>query len=256
MTFRDIEVEQCDHVLILRIARAEVMNALSPATSAECAQVLDRFQADAAARVAVITGTGDRAFCAGSDLRPQDRAIARPVTGFGGMTERYDLTKPVIAAVNGLALGGGFELALACDIILAADHAEFGLPEPSLGLAALAGGLHRLPRAIGEKRALAMVLTARRVSADEGRTLGFVHEVVPRAALLDRTMELAARIASLSPVAVRASKQALLRGLSESSVEKAMAAQKGYPEVQAMIASDDRREGARAFREKRVPRWN
>src|SRR6185312_13255119 len=99
-------------------------------------------------------------------------------TGFGGLTSRFDLTKPVIAAVNGLAMGGGFEIALACDIIIAAENALFALPEPRVGLAALAGGLHRLPREIGTKKALGMILTGRRVSAAEGQALGFVNEVV------------------------------------------------------------------------------
>jgi crotonobetainyl-CoA hydratase len=255
MAYSCIEVERRGHVMMIRLARPEVMNALSPAASAECAEVLDAFAADPDARVAIITGSGEKAFCTGSDLREQKLGAPRPASGFGGMTERHDLMKPVIAAVNGLALGGGFELALACDIIVAADHAQFALPEPKLGIAALAGGLHRLPRAIGEKRALGIILTARRVTAEEGEALGFVHQVVPVADLADVAWRLAEDIAALSPVALRAAKQAMLRGLEEPTIRAAMAAQIDCPEVKAMLASDDRREGARAFREKRTPAW-
>ena len=129
----------------------------------------------------IITGAGDRAFSAGNDLKFQASSDAGPQSapekGFGGLTSRYDNSKPVIAAVNGVAMGGGFEIALACDIIIASEKAIFALPEPRVGLAALAGGIHRLPRQIGLKNAMGMLLTGRRVSAEEGMRLGFVNEV-------------------------------------------------------------------------------
>lgn len=255
-----IEQERRGAIFCLRIDRPEVRNALSPAASAECAKAWDEFASDPALRVAILTGMGATAFCAGSDLRRHDSArgpaARRPASGFGGLTERFDLDKPVIAAVNGLALGGGFELALACDVILAAEHAEFALPEPRLGLAPLAGGPHRLVRAVGEKRALAILLTAARIDAATAAELGFVHEIVPADALMDRAFALAESVASLSPTAVRACKQLAVRGQSEPSVQAAMAAQMDYPAVRAMLASDDRKEGVRAFREKRAPRWS
>lgn len=223
MIGEELEVERRGAVMLMRLCRPEWMNALSPATSRACAEVIDAFALDDAMRVLIVTGKGDRAFCAGADLMASARDGERPASGFGGLTARFDLAKPVIAAVNGVALGGGFELALACDIILAADSASFGLPEPTLGLVALAGGLHRLPRAIGEKRALALLLTGERVGAEEGRRLGFVHEVVASARLEHRAIELAEAIAAMSPAALAAIKEAVWRGMAEPTVEAAMA---------------------------------
>jgi enoyl-CoA hydratase/carnithine racemase len=152
-------------------------------------------------------------------------------------------------------MGGGFEIALACDIIVAAESAIFALPEPRVGLAALAGGLHRLPREIGLKRALGMILTGRRVTANEGRELGFVNEVVPAGQLMEAAKRWAGEIMALSPMSIRASKQAVYRGLTEPSVEAALKSQNNYPAVAAMFRSEDLREGPRAFAEKRAPEW-
>ena len=152
-------------------------------------------------------------------------------------------------------MGGGFEIALACDIIVAADTAVFALPEPRVGLAALAGGLHRLPREIGTKRALGMILTGRRVSAEEGVRLGFVNDVVPRAELMAAARRWASQMLELSPMSVRASKQAVYRGLAEPSIRDALANQRNYPAVAAMFHSEDFVEGPRAFAEKRPPQW-
>jgi enoyl-CoA hydratase/carnithine racemase len=251
----ELEVERRGAVMLMRLCRPERMNALSPATSRACAEVIDAFALDDAMRVLIVTGKGDRAFCAGADLMTSAGDGERPASGFGGLTARFDLAKPVIAAVNGVALGGGFELALACDIILAADSASFGLPEPTLGLVALAGGLHRLPRAIGEKRALALLLTGERVGAEEGRRLGFVHEVVASAGLEHRAIELAEAIAAMSPAALAAIKEAVWRGMAEPTVEAAMRAQLTYPAVDSLLRSGDSREGVRAFREKRAADW-
>src|ERR1700753_955573 len=154
-------------------------------------------------------------------------------------------------AVTGIAMGGGFEIALACDIILASEAAVFALPEPRVGLAALAGGLHRLPREIGAKRALGMILTGRRVSAEEGKALGFVNEVVPAAEVMAAARRWADQIMEASPMSVRASKQAVYRGLAEPTLENALKNQMSYPAVAAMFRSDDFREGPRAFAEKR-----
>lgn len=250
-----LTAERLGHVLVVTIDRPAERNALSPAASTVCAAIWDEFASDPGLRVAIVTGAGEKAFCAGSDLSPGTQAVPRPASGFGGLTQR-DLAKPVIAAVNGIALGGGFELALACDLILAAPGASFGLTEPRLGLAPLAGGPHRLVRAIGEKRAMGLLLTARRVDAAEGLALGFVHEVVAAGTVLDRALALAGEMAALSPAALRACKQLAVRTMGEASVEAAMAAQGAYPAVAEMLASDDRKEGVRAFREKRTPRWS
>ena len=154
-----------------------------------------------------ITGEG-RGFCAGNDLRYQAEGGARPPMpkGFNGLTSRFDLTKPVLAAVNGVAMGGGFETALACDLIIASEQATFALPEPKVGLAALAGGLNRLPRQIGAKRALGMILTGRHVSAKEGFELGFVNEVTAHDKLMERTLAWAHQILECSPLSIRAVK--------------------------------------------------
>src|SRR6201999_219644 len=150
-------------------------------------------------------------FSAGNDLKfaAAGNDTTLPPGGFGGLTARMDLNKPVIAAVNGVAMGGGFEIALACDLIIASENATFALPEPRVGLAALAGGLHRLPRQIGLKRAMGMILTARHVSAKEGHELGFVNEVVPQGEALTAALRWGEMITRNSPMSIRASKQTI-----------------------------------------------
>ena len=255
------KVEREGRLTVVTLNRPEVMNALHAPAHAELGQVFDDFAADPEQWVAIVTGAGERAFSAGNDLKvtaaggTSARNLPANTAGFGGIVSRFDLDKPLIAAVNGIAMGGGFEIALACDIILASDAAVFALPEPRVGLAALAGGLHRLPREIGTKRALGMILTGRRVSAAEGKELGFVNEVVAPAQLMTRAKELATQIMALSPMSVRASKQAVYRGLNEASVADALKNQNGYPAVAAMYRSEDLREGPKAFAEKRPPQW-
>ena len=256
------KVEREDRLTIVTLNRPEVMNALHAPAHAELGQVFDDFAADPEQWVAIVTGAGERAFSAGNDLKVtaagggSARLLPAHSSGFAGLATRFDLTKPVIAAVNGIAMGGGFEIALACDIIIAAERAVFALPEPRVGLAALAGGLHRLPREIGTKRAMGMILTGRRVGAAEGKELGFVNEVVPNAELMTRARALATQIATeLSPMSIRASKDAVYRGLAEVSVQAAMANQNSYPAVAAMYRSEDLREGPKAFAEKRPPQW-
>ncbi|MCH9010800.1 MAG: enoyl-CoA hydratase/isomerase family protein, partial [Chloroflexi bacterium] len=171
---------------------------------------------------------------------------------FGGITSNFTCWKPIIAAVNGFALGGGFELALACDIIIAADHAEVGLPEPRVGLVAGAGGVHRLPRHIPLKIAMGMMLTARRIPIKEAYRLGLVNEVVPLADLMPTAEKWAADILEVAPLSARASKQMATSGL-DWPLEIAMS--RTYTEYQAAAASEDFVEGPRAFAEKRKPNW-
>jgi enoyl-CoA hydratase/carnithine racemase len=240
--------------------RPEVMNALHPPANAELEKVFDEFAADPDLWVAIITGAGDRAFSAGNDLKytaaqKGGRLELKEMNekGFAGLTSRFDDPKPVIAAVNGVAMGGGFEIALACDLIIASENAVFALPEPRVGLAALAGGMHRLPRQIGLKQAMGMLLTGRRVSAREGRELGFVNEVVPAADLMATARRWADEILACAPLSVRASKQSALEGLDLPSLQAAMAG--SYDQVVAMVKSEDFKEGPRAFAEKRDPVW-
>lgn len=251
-----IAVERDGPVTAITLQRPEVLNALHTDAHYELDAAFDDFAADPAQWVAILTGAGPRGFCAGHDLKIEAAGGHRgmPASGFGGLTSRFDLDKPVIAAVNGVAMGGGFEIALACDLIVASASAVFALPEPRVGLAALAGGLHRLPRAIGVKRAMGMILTSRRVSAHEGLDLGFVNEVVAPEDLMPAARRWASLICEASPMSVRASKQAVMRGL-EVSLEQALADQADYPAIKAMWASADAREGPKAFADKRRPAW-
>jgi crotonobetainyl-CoA hydratase len=258
MAYDFITVAREGPLTLLTLNRPDVMNALHAPAHAEMAHALDAFRDDPEQWVMILTGAGDRAFSAGNDLKWQAGGgeMRTPPSGFAGLTSRCDLAKPLIAAVNGVAMGGGFEIALACDLIIASETAVFALPEPRVGLAALAGGLHRLPRAIGLKRAMGMILTGRRVSAREGLELGFVNEVVAPADLMSAARRWASAILELSPMSVRASKAAVLRGLDEPSLAAAISGQSRYEEVAALFRSQDFIEGPRAFAEKRPPRWS
>lgn len=259
MAYEFCTVEREGPLTIVTINRPEVMNAVHPAANHELAEVFDAFAADPDQWVAIITGAGDRAFSAGNDLKATAAsgraAQSQPASGFGGLTSRFDLQKPVIAAVNGLAMGGGFEIALACDLIIADERAVFALPEPRVGLAALASGLHRLPRTIGEKAAMGMILTGRRVPAAEGQALGFVNAVAPAGEALKVAKDWAAQILECSPMSIRASKDAVQRTMAEPSVQAGLANQNAYPGIKALFASEDLREGPLAFAEKRPPKW-
>ena len=220
----------------------------------ELGRVFDDFANDPEQWVAIITGEG-RGFCAGNDLRyfAEGGELVPMPRGFGGLTLRFDMAKPVIAAVNGVAMGGGFEIALACDLIIAADSAVFALPEPRVGRAALAGGLHRLPRQIGVKRALGMILTGRHVTAAEGKELGFVNDVVAADKLMETARQWADQILLGAPLSIRASKEVVYSGLDCASLEEAIT--QDYNAINALRSSQDFVEGAVAFSEKRLPNW-
>jgi len=243
------------HVLVVTINRPEVMNALHSAAHFELDEIFNAFEADPEQWVAIVTGAGDKAFSAGNDLKwqAQGGTMDRPASGFAGLTERFGMQKPVIAAVNGLAMGGGFEIALACDLIVAAENAFFALPEPRVGLAALAGGLHRLPRQIPLKQAMGMILTGRRVMAEEGYRLGFVTEVVGEGEALTAARRWAAQILECSPVSIRTSKDVVMRGLDIANYQEAY--KHPYDSVQVLRNSEDFVEGPLAFSEKRAPDW-
>jgi enoyl-CoA hydratase/carnithine racemase len=248
--------EKRGHVAYITLNRPEVMNAIHPPGTEEINEMWDDFAADRDLWVAILTGAGDRAFSAGNDLKYQSEHGGQipqlPSTGFCGLTSRYELNKPIIAAVNGLALGGGFELALACDIIIAAEHARFGLPEPRVGLIAGAGGVHRLPRHIPLKIAMGMMLTAKPISAAESHKWGIVNEVVPAKDLMATAERWAAEIMECSPLSIQATKEAALGGLGKTYGEALNA---HYPTVNKLFHSKDAIEGPRAFAEKRKPNW-
>ena len=246
-------VEKENHIMTVRLNRPERLNALHPPANAELGEVFDDFASDDDMWVAIITGEG-RGFSAGNDLRYQAEGGKRVPTpkGFAGLTSRWDLNKPVIAAVNGVSMGGGFEIALSCDLIIASDKATFALPEPKVGLAALAGGLNRLPKQIGVKRALGMILTGRHVPAEEGYALGFVNEVVPHDNLMKRALEWAGQILECAPLSIRASKEVVYASLDE---DLRTSMEKQYESVKTMSTSEDFIEGPKAFSEKRPPNW-
>jgi crotonobetainyl-CoA hydratase len=254
--FEHILIERDDAILWITINRPATLNSLNPLAHRELSAALESYAVDPALRVAVITGAGERAFCVGSDLkaRAERNADDHPPTGFGGISHRFDLAKPVIAAVNGLALGGGVEIVAACDLAIAADHAEFGLPEPRVGLAALGGGgLQRLARDLPLKYAMELVLTGRRFGAEEAKRIGLINDVAPRAELKARVRKLAEQIIEGAPLAVEASKQVILQSLAMPDLQAALRAK--YPAAERMLASEDAKEGQRAFVEKRKPRW-
>ncbi len=254
-TYEFCTVERDGPLTTVTMNRPDVMNALHPPANFELAAVFDDFAQDPDQWIAIITGAGERAFSAGNDLKFQASGgqVSVPDSGFAGLTARYDLAKPVIAAVEGIAMGGGFEIALACDLIIASESATFALPEPRVGLAALAGGLHRLPRQIGTKQAMGMILTGRRVGAAEGKELGFVNEVVPRGQSLEGAQRWASEILACSPMSIRASKQAVYEGLDRANLQEAISTR--YEAVGAMLRSEDLIEGPKAFAEKRKPQW-
>jgi enoyl-CoA hydratase/carnithine racemase len=263
-TFEFVQLEKREHLYLITINRPESMNALHPPASREMAAIWEEFAADDNAWVAIVTGAGERAFSAGMDLRwraaanaageSQDASAAPAKGGFGGLTnpEERQVWKPIIAAVNGYALGGGCELALACDIIVAADTARFGLPEPTRGILAGAGGMHRLPRAIPLKIAMGYMLTGKHMTAQEAAGWGLVNEVVPADQLLATAERWANEIMECAPLAVRATKQAALLGL-DMPLGQAMNTR--FPEQVKALASADAKEGPQAFAEKRKPVW-
>jgi crotonobetainyl-CoA hydratase len=244
------------HILTITIDRPEVLNALHPPAHAEIAAAFDLYASDPELRVAILTGSGERAFCVGSDLKARARTNRddHPPTGFAGITKRFDLFKPVIAAVNGLCLGGGVEIVAACDLAIAADHAEFGMPEPLVGLAALGGGaLQRMARQMPLKEANYLILTGKRIGAADAKRIGLVNDVVPRGELQAKARALAEDLLLCAPLALEAAKQVMLQSLDEPDLRKSM--QKTYPAAERMLASEDAQEGPRAFVEKRKPVW-
>ncbi|MFV0306379.1 MAG: crotonase/enoyl-CoA hydratase family protein [Desertimonas sp.] len=246
-------IERHDRVGVLTINRAEARNAISRQVTIEMAAAIDELEADPSIWVLVITGAGERSFCAGADLKTlaRGRPTVPELGGFAGITTRTFL-KPVIAAVNGFALGGGTEICLSCDLVVAEEHATFGLPEVRRGIVAGAGGLERLPRRVPPAIAMEMILTGEPIDAARALALGLVNRVVPRGGGLDAAKSLADKICQGAPLAVRYSKAVARSSMAVGEID----AVRVHDDLRrAVFASADAQEGPRAFAEKRTPAW-
>ena len=250
-----VHYEVSDRTAVITIDRPARRNAIDAVLAAALRAATERFEADGEALVAILTGSGDQAFCAGMDLKAfaggEGPAILERPGGFAGFTH-YPRTKPVIAAVNGVALAGGCEIVLACDLVLAAEHALFGLPEVKRGLFAASGGVLRLPRLIPRARALELLLTGDAIDAPTAYELGLVNKVVPPALLLETARELSRRICANAPLAVRET-LALARAVFSVPEEDLLA--RNDAAWARIAASADAQEGPRAFAEKRPASW-
>lgn len=256
-----VRAELRGHVLLVTIDRPEARNAVNRAVTIGIGDALEIADQRSDIWVVIITGAGDRAFCAGADLKAAaagelgvDSDERRAAWGFAGFVSHH-VSTPIIAAVNGFALGGGTEITLASDLAVAADSAAFGLPEVSRGIVAGAGGAFRLPRAIPEKVALEAILTGRPLTAQRALELGLVNRVVPLAELLPAAFALADDIVRNAPLAVQMSKR-IAKGISDGIVaDESDDWRRSNDEVATIMSSADAREGLRAFAEKRAPRW-
>ena len=253
--YQNLKIEKDGAVAVLTIDRPKVLNALNDDTIAELSRALDQLGADAEVRAIILTGGGDKAFVAGADISELARCdvpggMAKSQRGMDLLFKMESLPKPIIAAVNGFALGGGCEIAMACDFRIASENAQLGQPEVSLGLIPGYGGTQRLPRLVGAGMAKRLLYTGDRVKADEALRIGLVEEVVPADRLMARCRELAASIAARGPLTLAAIKKAVNVGLG---VDLASGCEYETAQFGAIFASEDQTEGCNAFLEKRKP---
>ena len=253
--FKYVELKRDGNVLEITFNRPEAYNALFSAAHFELAEIFDEFERDQDLWVAIVTGAGEKAFCSGNDLKVSASGgdMSMPASGFAGLCSRTNREKPVIAAVNGVAMGGGLEIVLACDVAIADPIASFALPEVKVGLFAAAGGLQRLTRQIGEKAAMELILTGRKVGPDEASQLGLINSICEAGGVMDAARALAKTIAGNSPTSIRASKRVLNAVDSLGDWDKAL--ELSYKEIVKLIQSKDTREGMTAFVQKRKPNW-
>jgi enoyl-CoA hydratase/carnithine racemase len=256
--YKNILYEKRGHIAYVTINRPDRRNAIDPATSHELKAAFEEFKADDDAWVAILTGAGDQAFSAGADLLAMSQALSGGGEGvpmnvpFGGITRGYECWKPIVAAINGYCLAGGLEIAISCDIRVAAEHAQFGLPEPRRAIIPAAGGTQRLPRSVPLAFAMELLLTGDRFDAQTALRFGLVSRVVPQADLMATAEEIAGKILECGPLAVRAIKQAVLRG-REMSLEDGLRLEGQL--AGPIFGTEDSREGPRAFAEKRKPAY-
>ncbi|MCC2602583.1 enoyl-CoA hydratase-related protein [Sphingopyxis yananensis] len=253
--------ERKGHVMIITINRAEARNAVNAAVHVGVGEALEAAEADNDIRAVIITGAGEKSFCAGADLVaisrgeqliPADKAQA--AWGFAGIVA-HPISKPIIAAVNGFAFGGGCEIALTADLVVAADHAQFGLPEVKVGLFAAAGGAFRIARQLPPKIAMEHLLTGDPFDAQTALRYGFANRVVPLADLLPTAIALAEKIAANAPLSVQASKRVALGILNGAIAAEADDWATNHRERNSVFTSEDAREGPLAFAQKRKPEW-
>ena len=255
--YKHILYEKKGHIAYVTLNRPHRLNALHPPAHQELSEAWADYMADDELWVAILTGAGERAFSAGSDLKyrvgeADEKDLREPSRRRGHILDRC--WKPIIAAVNGYAVGGGLELAMRCDILIAAEHAQFGLPEARRGLLADAGGVIKLPRRLPYHTAMSLILTGRFIDAHEAHRIGLVSEVVPMAELMEAAERCAHEVLECAPLSIQAAKQAVLSTLDLPVVE-AMGAIEDLESVQRLRASKDYMEGPRAFAEKRKPVW-
>lgn len=255
--FKNVEIEQHEGVTTLRVSRPQVLNALNRETIGEIETATQHFLANDQAEVMIVTGAGEKSFVSGADINELAALDARAAEEASQFGQRVFLAierskKPVIAAINGYAFGGGFELALACHIRIASDNAVMGLPEVGLAIIPGYGGTQRLPRLVGPGRAHELILSGRRIKADEAERWGIVNRVVPQAELLGAARDLAQSIRKNGPLAVTAGLEAI-RSAADLTLEAGLRLESGL--FGMLAASDDMHEGMKAFLEKRPPRF-
>ena len=247
-----IDSDRDGPILTITLNQPEKLNALTTAACHELASLWDIYEVDASLRVAIITGTG-RAFCSGHDLN-DDMQDPMPSSGWAGLSARTSMNKPIIVAANGLTMGGGFELALACDLIIADENAKFGLPEPLVGFAALGGGANLLPLRMPWHVAMRYLLTGEKMDAQTAQRWGLVSDIAPAGTSLELARKYAEAILACAPVAIQATK-ALACAAVDSSATKEELYELSISWMQRINRLDDAREGETAFKEKRKPRW-
>ncbi|MFY0645210.1 enoyl-CoA hydratase-related protein [Sulfitobacter geojensis] len=256
MSYEFIKTEKKGHILVVTMNRPDVYNAVHVDMHNEMADCWDAFAADQDLWVAVLTGAGDKAFSAGNDLKATAAGGSKAKmteSGFAGLSSRFNLEKPIIAAVNGFAMGGGFETALSCDIILASENAKFALPEVKVGFFAAASGVQRLSRYIGRLAAQEMMYTGRTIMADEALKMGCVNEVHPHDQLMEKAMEKAEQLCTVSPSAVKATKRVMNDMYARDGFADSIAFSREV--IADLSKTEDFKEGVNAFVEKRAPNW-
>ena len=253
MNYKNIKTSINKQLLEIYINRPDKMNAINPETSMELKHIFEQFKSNDNLKVAILSGSGEKAFSAGNDLK-HIRSDSDPKVPFGGITSDYICYKPIIAAINGFALGGGLEIALSCDILIASDKSTFGFPEPKVGLFVGAGGASKLAKIIPQKLALSLLLTGKLINSTEAKNIGLISEIIPAKDILNRAREIANEILKCSPLAISATKQIIYNeyptDYDPDDIEKK------YSEVIKLRNSNHFNIGKKAFANKEDPAWD